>query len=321
MNILNEIYNIGVIPVIKINDASKATGLAKALIDGGLPAAEVTFRTDAAEDAIRAISKAYPDMLVGAGTVLTIEQAERAINAGAKFIVSPGFNPKVVKWCNDNNVIALPGCTTPSEIEQAIELGLNVVKFFPAEQSGGLAKIKAMSAPYGGIKFMPTGGVSLDNMNEYLACNKIVACGGSFMVKESYIDSENWDEITKLTRQAVDAMLDLEIGHIGINHEAEADAYATAEMLSTLLGRPAERDTQKSLFVGSQFELMKFKGPGKCGHIAVLTNNVERAIYHLGRRGVKFNEESATFNPDGTRKFIYLEKEFGGFGIHLIERK
>ena len=321
MDILKQVYNIGIIPVIKVNDASKAVPLAKALIEGGLAAAEVTFRTDAAEDAIRAIAKAYPDMLVGAGTVLTIEQAQRAMDAGAKFIVSPGFNPKVVKWCLDNGITPLPGCTTPSEIEGALELGLDVVKFFPAEQSGGLEKIKAMSAPYGGVKFMPTGGVSLDNVNNYLANNKILACGGSFMVKESYIDNDQWDEIVKLTKQAVDTMLGLEIGHIGINSENEEEAKKTAEMLSMLLGKPLDKDTPKSVFVTSEFEVMKSKGPGKCGHIAVLTNNVERAIYHLGLRGVKFNEESATFNADGSRKFIYLAEEFGGFGIHLMQKK
>ncbi len=321
MNILNEVSNIGIIPVIKINDAKKAVPLAKALIDGGLPAAEVTFRTDAAEDAIRAIAEAYPEMLVGAGTVLTIDQAQRALNAGAKFIVSPGFNPKVVKWCLDNGVTPLPGCTTPSEIEGALELGLDVVKFFPAEQSGGLAKIKAMSAPYGGVKFMPTGGVSLDNVNEYLANNKILACGGSFMVKESYIDNDNWDEITKLTKQSVDVMLGLEIGHIGINHENSDEASKTAEMLSCMMGKAIERESEKGMFVGSQFEIMKSKGPGKCGHIAVYTNSVDRAVYHLSKRGVKFDMESATYNADGTRKFIYLAEEYGGFGVHLLQKK
>ena len=321
MDIMKQVYNIGIIPVIKINDAEKAVPLAKALIEGGLAAAEVTFRTDAAEDAIRAIANAYPDMLVGAGTVLTIEQAKRAMDAGAKFIVSPGFNPKVVKWCLDNGITPLPGCTTPSEIEGALELGLDVVKFFPAEQSGGLDKIKAMSAPYGGVKFMPTGGVTLDNVNTYLANNKIVACGGSFMVKENYIDNDQWDEIVKLTKQSVDTMLGLEIGHIGINSENEEEAKKTAEMLSMLLGKPLDKDTPKSVFVTSEFEVMKSKGPGRCGHIAVLTNNVERAIYHLGLRGVKFNEESATFNADGSRKFIYLAEEFGGFGIHLMQKK
>ena len=321
MDILNIISNIGIIPVIKINDAKKAVPLAKALIDGGLAAAEVTFRTDAAEEAIRAIAEAYPDMIVGAGTVLTIDQAERALKAGAKFIVSPGFNPKVVKWCLDNGVTPLPGCTTPSEIEQALELGLKVVKFFPAEQSGGLSKIKAMSAPYGNVKFMPTGGVSLDNVNEYLANKKILACGGSFMVKESYIDNESWDEITKLTKQSVDVMLGLEIGHIGINHAHDAEAQKTAEMLSLLMGKQIERESEKGMFVGSQFEVMKSMGPGKCGHIAVLTNNVERAIFHLSRKGIAFNEESATYNEDGTRKFIYLSEEYGGFGVHLIQKK
>lgn len=321
MEILKELSNIGIIPVVKINDAKKAVPLAKALAKGGLNAAEITFRTDAAEEAIKNISAACPDMLVGAGTVLTIEQAQRALAAGAKFIVSPGFNPKVVKWCLDNGVTPLPGCTTPSEIEQALELGLKVVKFFPAEQSGGLAKIKAMSAPYGGIKFMPTGGVSLDNVNDYLCDKCIIACGGSFMVKESYIDSENWDEITKLTRQSVEIMLGLEVAHIGINHENADEAKATADMLSILTGKEIERDGEKSMFVTSQFELMKSKGPGRCGHIAVSTNSVDRAVYHLSARGVKFDEATATYNPDGSRKFIYLQEEYGGFGIHLVQKK
>lgn len=320
MNILNEISNIGIIPVIKINDAKKSVPLAKALIDGGISAAEVTFRTDAAEEAIRQIATAYPEMLVGAGTVLTIDQAKRALDAGAKFIVSPGFNPKVVKWCLDNGVTPLPGCTTPSEIEQALELGLKVVKFFPAEQSGGLEKIKAMSAPYGDIKFMPTGGVSLENMNEYLANKKIIACGGSFMVKESYIDNDNWDEITKLTKQSVDKMLGLEIGHIGINHEGADAAKTTANMLSMLTGKDIERETDKGMFVGSQFEILKGKGRGKCGHIAILTNNIERAIYHLSKRGVKFDLDSSIYGDNGERKLVFLAEEHGGFGVHISQK-
>ena len=321
MEILKELSNIGVIPVVKINDAKKAVSLAKALADGGLNAAEITFRTDAAEEAIKLVCKACPDMLVGAGTVLTTDQAQRAVNAGAKFIVSPGFNPKVVKWCLDNGVTPLPGCTSPSEIEQALELGLNVVKFFPAEQSGGLAKIKAMSAPYGGIKFMPTGGISLDNMNSYLCDKSIIACGGSFMVKESFIDNENWAEITKLTKQAVDTMLGLDIGHIGINHENAQAARTTADMLSLVMGKEIERESEKGMFVSSQFELMKSMGRGKCGHIAIVTNSVDRAVYHLSARGIKFDDSSATYNADGTRKFIYLAEEYGGFGVHLIQKK
>ena len=321
MDILKQISNIGIVPVIKINDASKAVPLAKALIDGGLPVAEITFRTDAAEEAIKLVSKAYPEMIVGAGTVLTIEQAERAKKAGAKFIVSPGFNPKVVKWCVDNDILATPGCTSPSEIEQALELGLKVVKFFPAEQSGGLEKIKALSAPYGNLKFMPTGGINLKNLTEYMSNKKIVACGGSFMVKEDYINDGQWDKITQLTKDAVDIMLGLEVVHIGINSADENAAQETGLKLSQVISKPIERESEKGMFVGPQFEVMKSMGRGTHGHIAVGTPNVERAIYHLSQRGVKFDEASATFNADGSRKFIYLAEEIGGFGIHLVEKK
>ena len=321
MDLMQQISNIGIVPVIKINDASKAVPLAKALIDGGLPVAEITFRTDAAEEAIRLVSQAFPEMIVGAGTVLTIEQAERAKNAGAKFIVSPGFNPKVVKWCVDNDILATPGCTSPSEIEQALELGLKVVKFFPAEQSGGLEKIKALSAPYGNLKFMPTGGIGLNNIVEYMMNKKIIACGGSFMVKEDYINNEQWDKITQLTKEAVDIMLGLEVVHIGINNENEATAKSTGALLSQIVGKAVERETEKGLFVGPQFEVMKSMGRGAHGHIAVGTTNVERAIYHLSKRGIEFDEASATFNADGSRKFIYLKDEVAGFGIHLLEKK
>lgn len=321
MEILKQISDIGIVPVIKINDAKKARPLAKALIDGGLPIAEVTFRTSAAEDAIREISSAFPDMLVGAGTVLSVEQAQRAKNAGAKFIVSPGFNPKVVSWCLENDILPTPGCTTPSEIEQAIELGLNVVKFFPAEQSGGLEKIQALSAPYGGIKFIPTGGIGFNNLADYILNKKILACGGSFMVKEEYIDNDMWGEITKLTKKSIDVMLGMKIGHIGINSQDAAAAKTTAELFSSITGNAIERESDKGMFVGGDFEIMKFMGVGKCGHIALTVNSVDRAVYHLSRRSMAFDESTATFDGDGTRKFIYLKDEIGGFGVHLLQRK
>lgn len=316
MNILKEIENIGIIPVVCINDSAKAENLAKALIDGGLPAAEITFRTDAAEDSIRKISAAYPEMAVGAGTVLTIGQADAAVKAGAKFIVSPGFNPKVVSWCVENDIPVLPGCTTASEIEQAIELGLGTVKFFPAEQSGGLAKIKALSAPYNHMKFMPTGGISPANMHEYLSFKKIIACGGSFMVKNEYIDSENWAAITAAAKETVAALLDFKPAHIGINSD---NAAATAQRITSIFGGQIENETEKGMFAGGFFEIMKQFSGGKCGHIAVSTPNVERAVYYLKKRGAAFDEESAKFAPDGSLKFIYLSNDFDGFKIHLVE--
>ncbi len=318
MNITEEIYKIGIVPVIKINDVEKAVPLAKALIDGGLPIAEITFRTEAAEEAIRRVSKAYPQMLVGAGTVLTIEQAQRAKNAGAKFIVSPGFNPKVVQWCLDNDIVPTPGCTTPTEIEQALELGLNLVKFFPAEQSGGLDKIKALCAPYGNIKFIPTGGINLDNLKEYISFKKILACGGSFMVKEDYINNEQWDKITELTRKSVDTMLDLKIAHIGINSENEAVAKATSDVFNTIMGTEITKDGEKSIFAGTLFEVMKFNGVGQHGHIAIKTSNVDRAVYHLSKRGIEFDLSTATYNDDGSMKFVYIKDQIGGFGVHLV---
>lgn len=317
---LKQLSDIGIIPVIKIEDPEKAVPLAEALIKGGLPAAEVTFRTEKAEDAIKKISDAFPEMLVGAGTVLTIEQAKRAVDAGAKFLVAPGFNPKVVAWCQENGILMLPGITSPSEIEQALEMGLTTLKFFPAEQSGGLAKIKAMSAPYSAVSFMPTGGISLDNMNDYLSFKKIIACGGSFMVKEDLINNGEWDKITDLTRQAVTKMLGFEIGHIGINSENEEEAMKTAKSFSCLLGGLALKDGNSSVFAGSLVEVMKSKGRGACGHIAIKTNSVDRAYYHLSEMGFEFDEESAVFNPDGTKKFIYLKEEIGGFAVHFISK-
>ena len=199
---LKEIGHTGIVPVVVLNKVADAVPLADALIKGGLPCAEVTFRTDAAEESIREIAKKFPEMFVGAGTVLTTEQVDRAIGAGAKFIVSPGFNPKVVEYCIKNNYPICPGIMTPTELEMALGFGLDVVKFFPAENAGGLKMIKAMSAPYTMMKFMPTGGINATNVRDYLACNKILACGGSWMVKGDLISAGDFAEIEKLTREA-----------------------------------------------------------------------------------------------------------------------
>lgn len=202
--IFNKIKDIGIVPVVVIDDAKDATALAEALIAGGLPCAEVTFRTDAAESAIKIMSESYPDMLVGAGTVLKTEQVDRAIAAGAKFIVSPGFNPKVVDYCISKNIPIIPGICTPTEVEMALEHNLNVLKFFPAEPSGGLNFIKAIAAPYTSVSFMPTGGISSGNVEPYLKYNRILACGGAWMAKKELIKEGRFDEIQKLTKEAAD---------------------------------------------------------------------------------------------------------------------
>jgi len=199
------ISEIGVVPVIKLNNPERdAAPLAKALCEGGVPVAEVTFRAPRAEVAIKAMRETCPDMLVGAGTVLTKEQVDLSIEAGAQFIVLPGFDPELVTYCQEKNIPIYPGCTTASEYHTALKYNLSVLKFFPAEQSGGLAKIKAMSAPFPMFKVMPTGGISLKNLKEYLSCPVICACGGSYMVTADLIDNGKWDEITELCQKSVE---------------------------------------------------------------------------------------------------------------------
>ncbi len=203
MTAMERIAKHRLLPVIKIENVKDALPLAKALIEGGLPVAEITFRTDCAAEAISLIKKEYPDMLVGAGTILSIEQVKLAVAAGAEFIVSPGTNPHVVSYCTENNIPIVPGCVTPTEIEMAMQYGLNVVKFFPAETYGGVKAIKSLAAPYRNIRFVPTGGINESNISNYLSCKAVVACGGSFMVSQDLIDAGNFDEIRDMTARAV----------------------------------------------------------------------------------------------------------------------
>lgn len=204
MDIYKRIEELKVVPVVVIDDEKDAVSLARALCEGGLPVAEVTFRTSAAKGSIEKITKEVPEMLVGAGTILSIDQAREAIEAGAKFIVSPGFDEKVVDYCISESVPVFPGCITPTEIIRAMNMGLKIVKFFPAEQFGGVGTIKALSAPFGEMKFMPTGGISLDNVKDYLDVKNVIACGGSYMVKKDLISSGNFEKIKELTKMTVE---------------------------------------------------------------------------------------------------------------------
>ena len=205
----NLIAQYGVVPVVVLEDEKDALPLAEALIKGGLPVAEVTFRTAAAEGSIKAMCEAYPEMLVGAGTVLSVDQVDRALKAGARFIVTPGFDEEVVDYCLGNNIPVYPGTVTPSEVTKAVKRGLNICKFFPAEQYGGVSTIKALSAPFTTVKFMPTGGVSAKNLKDYLSCSKIVACGGSWMVKGDLIKAHEFDKIRELTAEAVELVKEI----------------------------------------------------------------------------------------------------------------
>ena len=200
---MQKIFDLKLVPLVVLDDATDAVPMAKALVEGGIPVAEVTFRTDAAADVIRAMAEQVPEILVGAGTVHTVAQAQTAVEAGAKFIVTPGFQPDVVRWCVEHQVDIVPGTAVPSDIEQAISFGLSVCKFFPAEAYGGVKTLKALKGPYADIRFMPTGGVSLDNMSDYLALSNVAAVGGSFMTPSAAVKAKDWAKVTEACRTAL----------------------------------------------------------------------------------------------------------------------
>ncbi len=318
MDILKQLSLIGIVPVIAIDDAADAVPLAQALCEGGLPCAEVTFRTAAAAEAIANMTKAFPDMLVGAGTVLTNEQVDRAVAAGAKFIVSPGLNPETVRHCQEIGIPVCPGTSNPSDIEVALSLGLKTVKFFPAEAAGGLKYIKSIAAPYVDVTFMPTGGISEKNLLDYLSFKKIICCGGSWMVPKDAIAAKDWDRIRSLVSSAVQLMLGLEIAHVGINSADEEEAMKTATLLCKMFGWPVKVGNS-SIFAGTAVEVMKTPFRGTHGHIGIRTNFVERAKFFLENQGFEFDPSSASYK-DGQLKAIYLKDEVAGFAVHIVQK-
>ena len=316
--VLKSLSQIGIVPVIAIEDANKAVPLAKALVAGGLPAAEVTFRTAAGEEAIRQIAIHCPEVVVGAGTILNVEQCKRAIDAGARYIVSPGYNEDVVAYCIEQNVPVLPGCVNASDMTRAVNAGLKIVKFFPAEQSGGVAFLKGL-APVFPLQFMPTGGVNTKNMMDYLSFDRIIACGGTWMVKKDLIEGEKWDEITAICKDAVKTMLGFELRHVGLNCADAAEAERCAKMFCTLFGFDY-LPGNSSDFAGTAVECMKAPFRGEHGHIAIATNSVFRAEARLSAAGFAFEESTRKVDKKGNTKAIYLKDSIGGFAVHLVQK-
>lgn len=308
---------LGIIPVVVIEKPESGEKLAKALMDGGLPCMEITFRTDGAATAIKNIARSYPQILLGAGTVLTIEQAAKAIDAGAQFIVAPGLNRKVVEYCRSKNVPFIPGVATPTDIEMALDMGLETLKLFPAEGLGGVEYLKALSGPYKKINFIPTGGIQQSNLLSYLTQQNVLACGGSWMVRTDLIQSEQYDEIQNITQNAVNTMLGFELKHIGINCPDELTALSSSKQLSDLIHFPI-KDGSSSVFVGSSFEFTKTPFLGSHGHIAIGTHSVKRAIFFLEQRGYKVLPDRKS-EKDGKIISIYLDKEIAGFAMHLLQ--
>ncbi|NCC64402.1 MAG: bifunctional 4-hydroxy-2-oxoglutarate aldolase/2-dehydro-3-deoxy-phosphogluconate aldolase [Spirochaetia bacterium] len=315
--LFEQIHKIGLVPVVKIDDAAKAEGLAKAMVAGGLRCAEVTFRTAAAEEAIRNITKAVPEMLVGAGTVTSIEFAKKAVAAGAKFLVSPGFNPPVVDWCLENNVPIVPGVCTPSDIEAGISRGLTTLKFFPAEASGGVNMLKNFAGPFPNITFMPTGGIGPDNLGSYVKQPNVLSVGGSWMVKPDLIEAEDWPAITALCKEAMTALQGLEFAHLGINNEDAQQAEQTVAALEVF--GMTKKVGNSSTFLNTTIEVLPILFHGKMGHLGFKCYNIERTLAYLEQYGFTVKEGTVAYDAKGKIKVCYLEQELSGFAVHLIK--
>ena len=317
--VMKRIRLCGVVPVATIGDEQKAVPLAKAMVRGGIDVVEVTFRTAAAPDAIREISCHCPEMLVGAGTVLTLEQCRLAVECGANFIVAPGFDTEVVEWCVDKGIPIVPGCVTPSEIMAAMKLGLNVVKFFPSNIYGGLSAMKALSGPFPQMKFIPTSGLNADNVAEFIRTPFIYAAGGSWVCPKDDIDSGNFEKITALCEDTRRRILGFEIGHIGINCNGAEESKQICDMFGRAFGFAYMPSDGPSDFSSRQIEIKKYGGRGTKGHLAIVTNSIDCAIGEMKRRGIALDEELVY--EDGKLIAAWLKDEIGGFAVHLMIRK
>lgn len=314
-NVMKKLYGIGVIPTIVLERVEDAVPLAHALCNGGLPAAEVTFRTSCAHDAMITMKRECPQLTVGAGTVLTKEQVDSALDAGAEFIVSPGLSSEIVVYCQKKNIPVIPGLATASEIEKALSLGLHTVKFFPAEALGGIKTIKALCGPYRSMTFLPTGGINANNMLDYLDFEKVFAVGGTWMVKSELINAGRFDEIERLCKEAVRKMLGVHIKHVGINSDEQHGARMAEMFAKMMLG--SVRETSKGYFGSELIEVMTHGGPGTYGHICLGVHSVERAVSYYHTLGYSFDESSFQYDTLGHLKFAYFQNEIGNFAVHF----
>jgi len=318
MDAIEMIGLAGLVPVVVLESAEDALPAAKALVEGELPVMEITMRTKAAIECINIVKESFPEILLGAGTVRSVEQASEAVAAGAEFVVTPGYDEPVVKWCIDNNIAVTPGCVTPTEIEIADKYGLDVLKFFPANVYGGIDALKALNGPYKTKKFIPTGGVDLLNLKDFADKDYVFAVGASFLCSSSAIASRDYGKITATVKQAIAILLGFELAHIGVNTINEKAASETVSVFDRAFGLGI-KEGSSSDFAGSIIEAVKGNGLGSNGHIAIRTNNITRAVYYLGKRGFSVDMSSVK-QKNGRTIAVYLENEIGGFAIHLLQK-
>ena len=317
MDVLKRLAQSGVVPVVVLEDAKDAVPTAKAMLAGGIDVMEITFRTAAAADSIKAVAQECPDMVVGAGTVVNLEQCKLAVECGAKFIVSPGYDEETVAWCCDNGIPVTPGCVTPTEIMMALKHGLKVLKFFPANVYGGLSAIKSLAGPFGGVKFIPTGGVNAQNLAEFISSPYIHAVGGSWICPKADIAAGNFDKITALCKEARKSLLGFEVAHIGINTPDADAAMDVCKAFNDAFDFNVKQGTSSN-FASAGVEVMKTMFKGANGHIAIRTNKMIPAIAEMERRGYELDMDSV--KDKDNIKAVYFKNEIGGFAVHLLQK-
>lgn len=313
--VTKELELCGIIPLVKLEDIRDTLPLMGALTAAGIKVVEIVFRSSIAKDAIKLISSKCQNMLVGAGTVISIDQVNEAISAGAKYIVTPSFNSKVVDRCIKLGIPVFPGCSNATDVEQAYERGLKVVKFFPSELLGGVPMLKALSKTYPFMRFLPTGGINSDNLNNYLSFNNVLCCGGTFLVDEELIRQGKFEEVTKNVREAINKMLNIQLDHIAINTD-EAQGKKLLKTISQLSGNNYMESEGKYNGIEAVFE-NQF---GKIGHIAFSSPNLERCVYYLAERGFSIDPDSIVKNDNGKMIKVNLEGDNAGFILRLIRK-
>lgn len=317
MDVLKRLAQSGVVPVVVLEDAKDAVPTAKAMLAGGIDVMEITFRTAAAADSIKAVAQECPDMVVGAGTVINLEQCKLAVECGAKFIVSPGYDEETVAWCCDNGIPVTPGCVTPTEIMMALKHGLKVLKFFPANVYGGLSAIKSLAGPFGGVKFIPTGGVNAQNLAEFISSPYIHAVGGSWICPKADIAAGNFDKITALCKEARKTLLGFEVAHIGINTPNADASMDVCKAFNDAFDFNIKQGNSSN-FASTGVEVMKTMFKGANGHIAIRTNKMIPAIAEMERRGYELDMDSV--KDKDNIKAVYFKNEIGGFAVHLLQK-
>lgn len=314
------LYKTGIVPVINIEDPENAVPLAKALCAGGISLIEVTLRNDSSLESIERIRRAVPGITLIAGTIQSTGAVKEALAAGAAVMVAPAYQKETVEYCAESGIPIIPCCVTPTEIQQALDMDLKTLKFFPAKRCGGVAAIRDLAGPFRDVRFVPTGGIGMNGLPEYLSCDAVAAVGGSFVAKADLIASRRWDAIADVCRRCIELSLGFELAHIGLNAANKAEALDAAKALNERFPLGVREGSGKSSFLGTAVELMHTPYFGTHGHIGFRTNSAERAKAHFESRGIEIREDSIQYNAKGFIKSFYLKDEIGGFALHVMKK-